>query len=561
MPMRTRLLLAAILVLAPAAANADALLLRNGRILTAADAPPAKRWADALLIVEGRVVAVGCEKDVRREAARLRLSPAERDLRGAFAMPGLIDAHGHVASLGRSLQRLRFAGTTSAAEVAAMVADSARRRPAGGWILGRGWDQNDWVVQEFPTRAMLDSAAPEHPVWLRRVDGHAGWANSHALALAGITRDTPDPPGGRILRGPDGEPTGVLVDNAMDALDRAIPPATAEQVEADIVRALRTCARLGLTAVHDAGIDRAELDAYQRLAGAGGLPVRVAAMLSARAALEAGVPEEWRNAYATGHRFHVFAVKAYADGALGSRGAALIEPYSDEPGHRGLMVTTPDTLELLAGLCLREGVPLCTHAIGDGGNRATLEACERAAGGPAGLRGLRFRVEHAQVVAPGDIPRFAAAGIIASMQPTHCTSDMPWAPARLGAPRIEGAYAWRRMLDAGVRLAFGSDFPVEDPDPLPGIHAAVTTEDVNGQPPGGFRPSQKLTIWEALRAFTSDAAYAASMEDETGRLAPGYLADLVAFDRDLTRIPAREIPRARCLLTLVGGEVAWEAGE
>lgn len=554
------LLLAALAAFAPASARGEALLLRNGRILVAADARPAKRWAEALLVVDGRVAAVGRERDVRRAAARLATPPAERDLGGAFAMPGLIDAHGHVAGLGHSLQRLRFFGTTSEEQIAGLVAAEAATRPRGEWIQGRGWDQNDWPVQRFPTRVSLDSAAPEHPVWLRRVDGHAGWANALAMRLAGVTRATPDPPGGRIERGEDGEPTGVFVDNAMSLVSGAIPAATVEQESAAIVRSGRACARLGLTGVHDAGVDTLGLEAYGRLAAAGALPIRYAVMLSSAAALRPGLLERPRPASADG-RFRVFAVKAYADGALGSRGAALLEPYDDDPGNRGLLVTTPDTLELLARLALRANLPIGIHAIGDRGNRVALEACERAAGGPAALRGRRFRIEHAQVVALEDIPRFARAGFIAAMQPTHCTSDMPWAPARVGTRRIEGAYAWRRMLDHGVPLALGSDFPVEDANPLLGLYAAVTTQDLDGHPPGGYRPGERLSIWEALRGFTSDAAYAAFMENEVGRLAVGYRADVAVFDRDLTAIPASEIPRARCLLALVDGAVAWEANE
>jgi hypothetical protein len=551
-------LLAALVAITPAVAGADALLLRNGRILTEVDAPRARRWADALLVVDGRVAAVGAERDVRREAARRELTPAERDLEGAFAMPGLIDAHAHVSGLGLSLRRLRFFGTTSAEQVAGMVAEAAAKRPKGEWILGRGWDQNDWEVKRFPTRALLDAAAPEHPVWLRRVDGHAGWASSRALALAGVTRETRDPDGGRIERGPDGEPTGVLVDNAMALVQAAIPPPTPDQLASDITRALEECARLGLTGVHDAGVGVEELAVYRRLADSGGMAVRVAAMLSSGAVLHDRALEQPRAPDAAG-LFRVFAVKAYADGALGSRGAALLEPYADDPGNRGLLVTPADTLELLARRSLEAGLPLCVHAIGDRGNRVALDACARAAGGLEKLRGKRFRIEHAQVVSLEDIPRFGRAGIIASMQPTHCTSDMPWAPDRLGAARIEGAYSWRRMLAAGVRLAFGSDFPVEQVDPLLGVHAAVTTQEADGDPPGGFRPGEKLTIAETLSAFTADAAYAASMEHEVGRLRPGHRADVSVFDRDLTTIPAAEIPKARCVLTLVNGRVAWDA--
>ena len=557
-PSLVMLAAACLLASAPGPARAEALLVRNGRILTAADAAPAKRWADALLVVDGRVVAIGRERDVRRAAARAGVTPAERDLGGAFAMPGLIDSHGHVSGLGHSLRRLRFFGTTSAEQIVGMIAAEAASRPKGEWILGRGWDQNDWAVKRFPTHEALDAATSDHPVWLRRVDGHAGWANALAMRLAGVTRATSDPPGGRIERDPNGEPTGVFVDNAMDLVGSAVPEVTVEQEAAAIVRSGRECARLGLTGVHDAGVDTTGLEAYRRLVASDELPIRYAVMLSSATALRPGALAAPRPVSADG-RFRVFAVKAYADGALGSRGAALLEPYDDDPGNRGLLVTTPDTLELLARMSLRAGLPLGIHAIGDRGNRVALEACARAAGGAAALRGKRFRIEHAQVVALDDIPRFAHAGVIAAMQPTHCTSDMPWAAARVGEKRIEGAYAWRRILDAGVRLALGSDFPVEDANPLLGIHAAVTTQDPDGHPPGGYRPSERLTIWEALRGFTSDAAYAAFMEREVGRLAPGYRADLAVFDRDLTTVPFAEIPKARCLLTLVGGEVAFEA--
>ena len=557
-PSLVMLAAACLLASAPGPARAEALLVRNGRILTAADAAPAKRWADALLVVDGRVVAIGRERDVRRAAARAGVTPAERDLGGAFAMPGLIDSHGHVSGLGHSLRRLRFFGTTSAEQIVGMIAAEAASRPKGEWILGRGWDQNDWAVKRFPTHEALDAATSDHPVWLRRVDGHAGWANALAMRLAGVTRATSDPPGGRIERDPNGEPTGVFVDNAMDLVGSAVPEVTVEQEAAAIVRSGRECARLGLTGVHDAGVDTTGLEAYRRLVASDELPIRYAVMLSSATALRPGALAAPRPVSADG-RFRVFAVKAYADGALGSRGAALLEPYDDDPGNRGLLVTTPDTLELLARMSLRADLPLGIHAIGDRGNRVALEACARAAGGAAALRGKRFRIEHAQVVALDDIPRFAHAGVIAAMQPTHCTSDMPWAAERVGEKRIEGAYAWRRILDAGVRLALGSDFPVEDANPLLGIHAAVTTQDPDGHPPGGYRPSERLTIWEALRGFTSDAAYAAFMEREVGRLAPGYRADLAVFDRDLTTVPFAEIPKARCLLTLVGGEVAFEA--
>jgi len=554
-PLLACMLVAALPGGAPAA---EPLLLHRGRILAAVDdsaGTAVARWTEALLVHGGRIAASGNVYDVEAEARRLNLKPRRIGLDGKFAMPGLTDAHGHVAGLGFALQRLRFEGTTSAAQIAGMVAGAARARPAGEWILGRGWDQNDWEVKTFPTSEPLDRAAPQHPVWLRRVDGHAGWANAKALALAGVTAATADPAGGKIHRLPDGTPSGVLIDNAMALVERAVAPATREQTRAALVRSLEHCRGLGLTAVHDAGIDAAQLAIYRELADAGQLPIRVFAMLSAATALEPGMLPA-RKVNAGDGMFRVFGVKAYADGALGSRGAALLAPYADDPGNTGLLVTSPDTLERIARACIAAGYPMCAHAIGDRGNRVVLEEFERAAGGAEALRGRRFRIEHAQVVALDDIARFARGGVIASVQPTHCTSDMPWAPARVGSARIEGAYAWRRMLKAGVRLALGSDFPVESADPRLGLFAAVTTQAPDGTPPGGFRPSEKLSALEALRGFTSDAAYAAFAEGEVGRLAPGMRADLTVWDRDLTRVPAAELLKARVVMTIVNGVVA-----
>jgi predicted amidohydrolase YtcJ len=553
---RALLLLLLVAVSTPARAD-KATLLYNGRILVDASAEPANRFAGAALVQDGRFVAVGTLKAVDQVARDRELWPTRVDLHGGFAVPALTDAHGHVEGLGIALQRLRLEGTKSAEAIAATVGERAKKAPAGEWILGRGWDQNDWAIQKFPTRDVLDRVAGEHPVWLRRVDGHAAWANTRALELAGVTQATADPPGGRIERAADGTPTGVFVDNAMELVDAKLPAPKREQRTRAITLALRRCAELGLTAVHDAGIDAEAVSIYRELAEKGEMPVRVFAMLSAGSAWSPDALPQEKPSAGDG-RFRLFAVKAYADGALGSRGAALLEPYSDDPGNRGLVRTTPDTLELLARRCLERGYALCVHAIGDRGNRMVLDAMERAAGGAAALHDRRFRIEHAQVLSLDDIPRFASLGVIASMQPTHCTSDMPWAPARLGPARVEGAYAWRRLLKAGARLALGSDFPVEDANPLLGIYAAVTTQDLDGKPPGGYRPSEKLTIWEALRGFSSDAAYAAFAERELGLAEPGYRADLAVFDRDLTKVAPREIPKARCVMTMVGGDIVWK---
>jgi predicted amidohydrolase YtcJ len=563
---RAPLLVLLLIALVTPAGAAKPTLLYNGRILVDASAEPANRFAGAALVQDGRFIAVGTLAAIDKVARDRQLWPTRVDLRGGFAVPALTDAHGHVEGLGVALQRLRLEGTKSAEAIAAMVGERAKKAPTPGeWILGRGWDQNDWPVQKFPTKDVLDRVAAGHPVWLRRVDGHAAWANTRALELAGVTRATADPPGGRIERAPDGAPTGVLVDNAMELVESKLPAPTREQRTRAITLALQRCAELGLTGVHDAGIDAEAVSIYRELAEKGQMPVRVFAMLSAGSAWSADALPQEKPSAGDG-RFRLFAVKAYADGALGSRGAALLEPYADDAKNRGLVRTTQDTLELLARRCLERGYSLCVHAIGDRGNRMVLDAMEDAAAaaghppeaGPA-LRDRRFRIEHAQVLSLDDIPRFASLGVIASMQPTHCTSDMPWAPARLGPARVEGAYAWRRLLNAGARLALGSDFPVEDANPLLGLYAAVTTQDLDGKPPGGFRPSEKLTIWEALRGFTSDAAYAAFAERELGLAEPGYRADLAVFDHDLSVIPPREIPKARCVMTIVGGDVVWKA--
>ena len=535
------------------AGTSEDLLFFHGRILAGVEdssGVAVARWADAVLVHDGRVAATGALAGVEAQARSLQLQPRRVDLAGRFAMPGLCDAHGHVAGLGFALARLDLVGSSSAEEVAGKVANAAKGTAKGEWILGRGWDQNRWGSTGFPTRALLDRAAPEHPVWLRRVDGHAAWANSRALALAGVTAGTPDPAGGRIYRLADGSPSGVLVDNAMDLVERAIPKPSRADTRAAIVRALEHCRRLGLTSVHDAGVDSEEVAIYQDLVATNALPIRVFAMLLAETALRPGMLPRAKLESANG-MFRVFAVKAYADGALGSRGAALLAPYSDDTTNTGLLVTPPDSLERIARACVAAGYQMCTHAIGDRANRIVLEAYEHAAG--EALRDKRFRIEHAQVLSPDDIPRLAGDGVIASMQPTHCTSDMGLAPARLGLVRVEGAYAWRRLLGAGARLAFGSDFPVESADPRLGLYAAVTTQRVDGTPPGGYRPTERLTVLEAIRAFTSDAAYAAFSEGELGRLAVGQRADLVVWDRDLTMVGSAEMLEARVVQSWVGG--------
>ncbi len=470
---------------------------------------------------------------------------------GRTVLPGLIDAHGHVLSYGLSLLRVDLTGAASERDAVERVAAFMAANEGLAWIQGRGWNQTLWDEDRFPAAASLDAAAPDAPVWLTRVDGHAGWANSAAMALAGITRATPDPDGGQIVRGADGEPTGVLVDNAMALVSRRIPPLSDGEIERALLASMRALAALGLTGVHDAGIDSATVRAYRALAAAGPLPIRVNAMIAARdpdySSLLARGP--WESADGT---LALRSVKVVADGALGSRGAALEEDYSDMPGHRGLLLLAPERLEYFMRAGMNAGFQVNTHAIGDAANRIVLDHYERLIA-ETGTRGLRHRIEHAQVLRLDDVERFAALGVVPSMQATHATSDKNMAGDRLGPARLRGAYAWRRLLDAGARIANGSDFPVEPPDPFFGLHAAATRQDRGDEPPGGWLPGQAMTLAEALASFTLDAAWAGLQEDDLGSLEPGKKADFIMVDRDVFAVPAGEIWRTRALETWVNG--------
>jgi predicted amidohydrolase YtcJ len=502
---------------------------------------------------EGKVLALGDARTVLAShpgATRL-------DVGDATVVPGLIDAHAHLMGLGFALMRADLVGARSKAEVIERLRAFAAQLPAGSWLLGRGWDHNDWPEKSFPTAADLDAAFPERPVWLARVDGHAGWANSVAMRRVGreLSGDW-QPDGGHIVRA-DGRPTGVFVDTAAELVERVIP-APDEELRAEALRrALAASASVGLTGVHDMGTSAADLALYRRFADDGRFTLRVVAYADDDAAALDQLCQSGPYLHASG-RVRMAGVKFYADGALGSRGAALEAPYSDDHGNRGLLVTPPE--KLLEGMrkARRCGVQVATHAIGDRGNRLVLDDYAAVLGGSA-RPDHRWRIEHAQVVSPADIPAFERLGLIASMQPTHATSDMPWAEARIGRERLAGAYAWRRFLQANVRLALGSDFPVESADPRLGLYAAVTRQDLAGEPPGGWLPDQKLTALEALRGFTSDAAWAGFMEQEVGRLAPGLRADFVLLDGDPLAVPAAQLPEIRVLSTWVDGAVVHRA--
>ena len=522
-------------------------LIVTGAIYTAI---PRQPRAGAFAVANGRIVAVGDRATV---AAMRGPETAVLDVSEGVVVPGLHDAHGHFLGLGESLAIVDLRDTPSEAAVIDRVAARVRTAGPGQWVIGRGWDQNDWPDARWPTRAALDRIAPDTPVALERIDGHASWVNGRALAVAGVTRATPDPPGGRLLRDASGEPTGVLVDTAQQLVTRSIPPPTADEVDARILEADGLMRRLGVTMVHDAGASAQTIEAYRRLSRQGRLATRLYVMLDS----DPATTGPW---FSRGplldpsHRVVVRAVKLYADGALGSRGALLLDDYADEPGTRGLAVTPPARLEAVAASAARAGFQVCTHAIGDRANREVLDLYERLARRHPAMRGLRPRVEHAQILDAADIPRFGRLGVIASMQPTHCTSDMPWAPARLGPERTaRGAYVWQKLLQSGARVASGSDFPVEQANPMLGFHAAITRQDVHGHPPGGWAPDQRMSRAQALASFTTEAAYAAHAEADLGAIAAGRLADFVVLSRDIMTVTPAEVPATRVHRTFIAG--------
>jgi predicted amidohydrolase YtcJ len=528
------------------------LVLTGGVVITH---DPARPRASAIAVRAGRVVRVGEPADVEP-----LVGPGTRriDLAGRVAVPGLTDAHIHVESLGLSRETLSLVGAATLREAVARVAEASRALPAGEWLLGRGWDQNDWPEKQFPTAADL-APAGDRPVYLTRVDGHAGWANAEALRRAGITAATPDPPGGRLMKDAQGRPTGVLIDAAQALVQGRIPAPTKEARKRRLKLGLQAAAEAGLTSVHDAGVELDTVPLYKELLAEGPLPVRVYVMLRGPEQFLSAGPMLRPEIGLGDGQLTVRSIKVMSDGALGSRGAWLLSPYSDEPGTKGLRTVDPGQLDLLLQRALAQGFQVNTHAIGDAANRFVLDAYARAFGAGKSGAERRFRIEHAQVVSPEDVPRFKALGVIPSMQPTHCTSDMPWAVARLGRERARGAYLWKTFREQGVPLPFGSDAPVEDIAVLPGIYAAVTRQDAQGAPEGGFFPAERVSAEDALRLFSEDAAFAAFEEGERGRLAPGFRADLTVLSRDVTRVPAREILDTRVELTVVGGRVVYTA--
>jgi predicted amidohydrolase YtcJ len=542
--------LTALLMLASPALAADT-ALHNIQGYTSSDAGLVN-FTVLVFNDQGRVVATG------DESVLAGFPDAERiDGGGRSVLPGLIDAHAHVLGYGLLQSQLDLAGVPSLDEAVARIDAYARRTPSGRWILGRGWNQVLWPERVFPRAEDIDAVVSDRPVWLRRVDGHAAWANSAAMKIAGIDADTPDPIGGKIVRDADGRATGIFVDKAMGLIEAHVPKPDKAIMRQAISAASEALLAEGITSVHDAGISLTNAEVYMSMADDGDLALRIYAMTAGAGDVLDAIGEPIR-AYGN-DRLDIACVKLVSDGALGSRGAAMIEPYSDDPENRGLPFWTQTELDAMVAKATRMGFQVGIHAIGDLGNRMALDAFAKVQGGKPSP--LRNRIEHAQIVALDDIPRFAELGIVAAMQATHATSDKNMAEDRVGPERILGGYAWRRMLDQGVVLANGSDFPVELSNPFHGLYATVTRRDREGEPAGGWYAGQALTRAEALHSFTMAAAYAAHQEDRLGSLEPGKWADFIVVDRDYFEVAADEIDDILVLETWVAGRKAFDREE
>ena len=530
------------------------LILKVGRIWTG---DPGRPWAEALAARSGEVVALGSPESVERfRGPRTRVV----DLPSAFATPGLVDAHAHLIELGANQEEVDLRGASSVEEVARRVKARVDANPGDGWVFGANWDQSLWPGGAFPTSEPLDKVAPGRPVWLRRVDGHSGWANSEAIRRAKVSKESQAPPDGQIVRDRDGRPTGIFIDGAMNLIYSAMPGGSGANIARRILAAQAIVLKAGLTGIHDASVSPGlEAEAYRSLDREGTLKLRVHAMASLDSDRQVELVSKAPAPSKVTDRFSMRAIKLFADGAMGSRGALLFEPYADDPGHEGLALIDPKHLEAVTTEALRHGWQVCTHAIGDKGNALVLGAYEAARSAVPGARDPRLRIEHAQHVRKADVARFAGTGTIASMQPSHCSDEIRWADLRLGTERSQGAYAWRWFADAGVTLAFGSDFPVAVVNPFYGLYAAVTRREPDGNPPGGWHPDQRLTLDEALRAFTAGPAFASFSEGRLGVLGVGRRADITVVDRDLFRIPPEDLLKVKVRMTVVDGEPVYES--
>jgi predicted amidohydrolase YtcJ len=551
-------MLITLVALAAAAAAAPPpadLVLTNGLVYTNDARQPR---AEAVVVRGGRLAYVGSA-----EGARAFQASRVVDLRGKTVVPGLVDAHAHLAGIGAREATLNLEGTASLAALVRTVADEAGRKPAGSWVVGRGWIETFWKPPVFPTRQDLDRAAPRHPVLLTRADGHAAVANSLALRLAGIDARTPEPFGGRILKDPRGQPTGMLLDAAQPLVERHLPPMTAAEAERNLLLGVRREVALGWTEIHIAGNSWAEVDLLRKLYRQGAIKLRIYDAIRGPSPDADRLLREGPSIGEQDGRLTIRTIKVTIDGALGSRGAALLAPYADAPTS-GFLTQKEDELGRLFAAALRRGIQVETHAIGDRANRTVLDLYGAAMGAvPPERRAVaqpRWRIEHAQIVQLDDIPRFAALGVIPSMQPSHAIGDLHFAARRLGLERLAGAYAWRRFRERGSIIAGGTDAPVERGEPMIELYAAVARRDLRGFRGEGWHPEQVLSREEALRAFTIWPAQAAFEEGIRGSLEQGKVADLTVLSADVMTIAESEIPRTRCVATVIGGEIVYQDG-
>lgn len=511
---------------------------------------------EAVAVQGDRIIFVGANKDVKKYITD---KTKVIKLNGELVLPGLVDSHGHLTGYGKSLEHIDLVGTNSFQEVLNLVKEKVKTVEPGEWIRGRGWDQNDWEIKEFPSHRALSKISPDNPVMLSRIDGHAILVNQKAMEIAGIDSNTPDPDGGKIFHESNGKPTGIFLDNAEILITDHIHKYSTEKIRGIIQNAANRCAEFGLTGMHDAGIPISRIDDYKFLIDNYKMPLRINAMLSDTVVSNLkGFLQKYKIDSYGNDFLRVKSVKLYADGALGSRGAALLEPYSDDPENSGLLVTGNSHMLEVCKAALESDFQVCTHAIGDKAIRTMLDIYEEALQEkPKGDH--RFRIEHSQIVNIADIPRYAELGIIPAMQPQHAVSDMPWTEDRIGPERVKGAYAFRSFLDDGVIIPCGSDFPVEIPNPLIGIHNAVTRQDARGYPKGGWLPEQKMTIEEVIKGYTIWAAYAAFQENILGSIEVGKYADFTILNRDILTIEPIEILNTKPIYTIVGGEIQYQA--
>lgn len=547
------------------------MILKNGHIYSLDEK---NSIYEAIAIKNGKIVDCGTNDEILKKYKCNNII----DLEGKFVYPGFIDSHGHLLGYGISLSVLDFSDTKSPDDIAKMVSEKAKSIKPGEWIIGRGWDQNKWIKKEFPTHHILDKAAPNNPVFLIRTDGHAVWVNINAMIEAGITPETEEPAGGKILKMKDGEPSGVFIDAAMNLIERVRKDMTKEQKENAILIASNMLATMGITEIHDMGIDDDLIQIYKKLIDENKLPIRIYAFIDGLGKTWDMYKNQGRQVYSNDF-LTIAGIKLYIDGALGSRGAALIQPYNDDKENRGLTLLSESDIQKITEDALKNKFQVAIHAIGDRGNNIVLNAYEKALSN-VNIKDHRLRIEHAQILDPNDVNRFSALSVIPSMQPIHATSDMYWAESRLGSKRLKYAYMWKSLINTGAIIPSGSDFPVENPDIISNFYAATTRKDKQGKPnswssdkhlfvydpndidttnySNGWYAKEKMSREEALKSFTIWGAYAAFQEKVKGTIEKGKYADLVVLSDNILEVPENQILNIKILKTIVNGKITFE---